>query len=368
MKIAFFHNLPIGGAKRVAYEEIKYLSKNNVIDLYEFSSTDERFMDMRKFAAKTFSYNFNLSGNLPIFLKKIQIDVKNFLILSNIHKKIAKKIDENGYDVVLCHHDRFTQSPFLLKFLKTPSVYYCEELLRIVYEPQFKIEEMIFYKKLYERMTRQIRKRIDFENATSAKLILTNSRHTAINIEKMYKRKSAVCRLGIDTEKFKKNSLEKIYDIIYVGNKDNNDGFNLLKQISDHFNGSLKIKVVSRNKDGVGITDEELVDEYNKAKICLVLSINEPFGLIPLEAMACGVPVIAVNEGGYKETIRNEKTGFLVERNLNQIVSKIKILLKSEYLQKRMRNECRKYIINNWTWDIHMTCLEKNINKVLQKK
>ena len=67
------------------------------------------------------------------------------------------------------------------------------------------------------------------------------------------------------------------------------------------------------------ITDEELVILYNKAKLVVYTPYMEPFGLVPLEAMSCGTPVVGVNEGGVMETVLNGKTGILVERNVNNI-------------------------------------------------
>ena len=58
------------------------------------------------------------------------------------------------------------------------------------------------------------------------------------------------------------------------------------------------------------VTDEQLVRLLSGA-ICMVYSSNlEPFGFAPLEANACGTPVIAVAEGGVRETIIHEKNGF----------------------------------------------------------
>ncbi|MBC7503770.1 glycosyltransferase [Candidatus Gracilibacteria bacterium] len=58
------------------------------------------------------------------------------------------------------------------------------------------------------------------------------------------------------------------------------------------------------------------------ASICV--SKYEDFGMVAIESMACGIPVIAVNEGGYRESIGEGKTGYLVDpENLEQNITSI---------------------------------------------
>ncbi len=78
------------------------------------------------------------------------------------------------------------------------------------------------------------------------------------------------------------------------------------------------------------------------ADVFLLTSENESFGLAALEAMACGVPVVAYNVGGLKEIIINEKSGFLVPFNdLKTFVLKVLLLLKNSELKNRMANAAR---------------------------
>lgn len=61
------------------------------------------------------------------------------------------------------------------------------------------------------------------------------------------------------------------------------------------------------------VSDEELVKLYSGAKAFLALATDEDFGITPVEAMLCGTPVIAVNGGGYIETVVNKKTGLFFD-------------------------------------------------------
>jgi len=60
------------------------------------------------------------------------------------------------------------------------------------------------------------------------------------------------------------------------------------------------------------VHEDRLVDLYARCKGLICTAIDEDFGLTPLEAMASGKPVVAVNEGGYKESVTDD-TGILVE-------------------------------------------------------
>jgi glycosyltransferase involved in cell wall biosynthesis len=56
----------------------------------------------------------------------------------------------------------------------------------------------------------------------------------------------------------------------------------------------------------------KLLDAYRSAALVIHLGIDEPLGLVPLEAMACGTPVLAHADGGVVETVEHGKTGWCV--------------------------------------------------------
>jgi glycosyltransferase involved in cell wall biosynthesis len=65
----------------------------------------------------------------------------------------------------------------------------------------------------------------------------------------------------------------------------------------------------------VGISDDDVLDTLSRALVMLYAPRLEPFGLAPLEANACGVPVLAVAEGGVRETVIDKVNGLLVDSN-----------------------------------------------------
>jgi glycosyltransferase involved in cell wall biosynthesis len=60
------------------------------------------------------------------------------------------------------------------------------------------------------------------------------------------------------------------------------------------------------------LSDEEVRDRYRNASLVLMPG-EEDFGIVPLEAQACGTPVVALGRGGAVETIVSEETGLLVD-------------------------------------------------------
>jgi glycosyltransferase involved in cell wall biosynthesis len=364
MKIAFFQNLPAGGAKKVVLEQIKYLSKKHEVVLYQIGP-DDPYFPFNNFVSTIHRYNFPIADKLPKPIARLNRDISIFFRLAALHKTIAKDIDKMNYNIIVVHPDQYTQAPFLLRYLKTKNIYYSHEWLRIVYEPAFFFkEEVLFTKKIYENLTRKLRKSIDKKNTIAADHIIANSRYTANNIKRAYGRNADVCYPGVDVELFFPHNTRKKYDILFVGDKTETEGVDILQEIEKIFLKKLNIKIISRKNGGYSISDKELAKEYNYAKVVVCLSINEPFGLIPLEAMACGTPVVAIADGGYKETIVDGHTGFLVLRDAKLIAAKIDYILSNEQVRLNMDKNAFRYIKKNWTWTKSMKQLEETFSRL----
>jgi D-inositol-3-phosphate glycosyltransferase len=78
----------------------------------------------------------------------------------------------------------------------------------------------------------------------------------------------------------------------------------------------------------------------------------EPFGIVPLEAMACGVPVVATAVGGMLDTVVHDVTGKLVApRNSGDLASAINTLLRDSFLRQSLGLAGRDRICARYTWD-----------------
>lgn len=90
------------------------------------------------------------------------------------------------------------------------------------------------------------------------------------------------------------------------------------------------------------IEREKTKDLYELADIWTLPSLYEPFGVVLIEAMAKGLPVVATQVGGPKEIVKNE-FGFLVDPNdQEEIFKKIKILVESTTLRTKMGREAKR--------------------------
>ncbi len=88
---------------------------------------------------------------------------------------------------------------------------------------------------------------------------------------------------------------------------------------------------------------------YRAADVLLHPARYEGYGLVALESLAAGTPVVATNTGGLKDVVRDGVDGFLVKRDPNEFASRILVLLKNEDMRDKMGKEGRKRALKR-TW------------------
>lgn len=90
---------------------------------------------------------------------------------------------------------------------------------------------------------------------------------------------------------------------------------------------------------------------YTAADVCVIPSHYEPFGLVAIEAMACGVPVVASNVGGLKFTIIPEETGLLVEpKDVEAFANGIHRILFDDLWVRKMRKQASANVNQRFSW------------------
>ncbi|MEM1883199.1 MAG: glycosyltransferase family 4 protein, partial [Candidatus Bathyarchaeia archaeon] len=100
------------------------------------------------------------------------------------------------------------------------------------------------------------------------------------------------------------------------------------------------------------LDDRDLTELTLCSDVLVVPSIYEPFGIVALEGMAAGVPVVASNVGGLAEIIEHDRTGFLAHKeDPDSIAFGInKILSDPEYAHKLAQNAKRK-VYETYSWE-----------------
>ncbi len=108
---------------------------------------------------------------------------------------------------------------------------------------------------------------------------------------------------------------------------------------------------------------------YNAADVFVSTPWYEPFGITPLEAMACGTPVIGSNVGGIKYSVRHGKTGFLVPPNEPEILSeRLLEVISDRSFARLLSNNAIKHVNSNFTWEIVTANIAKVYERVSAKK
>lgn len=120
-----------------------------------------------------------------------------------------------------------------------------------------------------------------------------------------------------------------------------------LQAIAKEENVLDKVTFVGRRKRNL------LKYYYNAADLFISTPWYEPFGITPLEAMACGVPVIGANVGGIKYSVDHDSTGFLVPTNEPEILSqRMMEVLNSALIWKSQSLKAIKRVNSLFTWEI----------------
>ena len=103
-----------------------------------------------------------------------------------------------------------------------------------------------------------------------------------------------------------------------------------------------------------GVSDEELARLYGEAEVAVVPSLYEGFSLPAIEAMSCGVAVVATTGGALPEVVGTDgETGLLVTPDDPEaLMMAIRRLLDDEDLRRRLGAAGRDRVINRFTWQV----------------
>jgi glycosyltransferase involved in cell wall biosynthesis len=115
------------------------------------------------------------------------------------------------------------------------------------------------------------------------------------------------------------------------------------------------------------VSDDELRDTLSRALALVYAPRLEPFGLAPLEANACGLPAIAVAEGGVRETVEDGVNGILVEPEPPAMARAIERLRDDPALAQRLGANAYQIVRERWSLPAAIDRLETRFAETIDQ-
>jgi glycosyltransferase involved in cell wall biosynthesis len=294
------------------------------------------------------------------------------------------------YDIVLSSASWFITKGFGSnlsqdKANKPVEICYCHTPPRWLYGYQTSVNfKKHLLVRIYALIIGHFLRLYDFKQAQKVNYFVANSKEVASRIQKFYRRDAVVIyppvslpnqSLASDLKPLTKNyylivsrivgakGLELAVDAaVKMGFK-----LKIVGSPSGYFNleelmNKAKSKSLSADKqiEFLGQVDDlELAKLYSQAKAFLALSKDEDFGITPVEAQLFGTAVIAFNNGGYKETVIDKKTGILFDDySLDGLITAIKkfesikinpescIVQAKKFSKERFIKEIKEFVVS----------------------
>lgn len=200
--------------------------------------------------------------------------------------------------------------------------------------------------KMYAAVINPFLRSYDQQAMKNVTEVVANSQETAQRIKRIYGRDSTVIYPPVDLEnrtaiKLVKNSERKYF--LSVARLTHAKRIDLAIKASNELKLPLKVVGVGREDEYLhsiagptveflgAVSDQKLSDLYGRAKALIFCALQEDFGMVPVEAMRYGTPVIALKQGGVMETVVDGKTGLFFESpDESELKSTLEKFLKTE--------------------------------------
>lgn len=224
----------------------------------------------------------------------------------------------------------------------------------------------------------------DYTTAQRVDYLVANSETTKQRIKKFYRRDSEVIFPPIAMSNIK-NQISNVKGDPSTSLRTKNSGYflsvgrltyakriDVVIEACNQLKLPLKIVGVGREEEKLralagptiefvgAVSDEELQKLYSGAKALIFCALEEDFGMVPVEAMSYGVPVIALNQGGVRETVQESKTGaFFDEPNANDLINSIKKFETMKFDSETIQKHAQKFSKEVFKKRIHSFVLGK---------
>lgn len=411
--IAWCHTGDSGGSKRAAFEMVRELARRgHIIDEYivRIGEPNRGHWPLKPFVRHSYEHLLPMSVNslrphvLQSWVQWIQDGIK-WRELRSMLARVAAAIDAKQYDYLHVDHCSPSYTVLLTTFVQIPSVVYSHEVSGARYSsasPHPDSPPSSALRRLYEwgcacatGRTESFRQEQDLIGLAHAGAVLTNSHFSKEAMFQRARRLCAVSRYGVDTSTFQLREKAAEPFVLSAGRlveaKQHHVIVEAIARLSRPGRPRLVIatpealthqeqpayaeRLTQLAKDsGVELeikrnpSERELVSLYGAAWMLVFVPLMEPFGLVALEAMACGTPVIGVREGGIRESVVDGQAGLLINRDPDEIAGAIRTLLEQPELRIRMGAEAAAYVRREWSWRGSVDRYESEVLKVLASR
>jgi glycosyltransferase involved in cell wall biosynthesis len=254
------------------------------------------------------------------------------------------------------------QAPEILPHLRSANVYYAPEPLRAAYDAP---------RTLRARVSPYTRSRLrqDRRNIHAAEMVMTHSHYTAARLRDVYGIDARVVHLGVDADRLRPADALRRREVLSVGALEPVKGHEfVIDAVAMLDDPRPRVTVIGdRGEDGArlqahagvlgveleilrAIPFEAVLERYQRAAVLACAAHGEPFGLSPLEAMATATPVVAVDEGGYRETVQDGVNGLRTPREVSAFATALACVIDDPQLAARLGAAGRSASETRWSW------------------
>lgn len=405
MRIAVWYNLPSGGAKRALYDHVRGLVKlGHYVEVWCPASADRQYLPLADMAPEHV-LPCDDSEVKPLLFPSVRTRAvvmrKRMDWLDRHCRQVASEMNTGRFDVVFTNTCRYSGCAPIAKYTKLPTVLYLQEPYRGLYEcddsppfasigPPGRTRLAPWYLRLAIRdwLETPIRRKMvrrEYESATAYDRILVNSYFSRESVLRAYGVDSRVCYLGVDLSAFHVHLVPPRDYLIGVGSFTANKNIDfVIRAIGKtppprlklvwvgNFGEDQYISYLSRLAEYCGVTFEprrligqaELTALLGGALAAVYAPRLEPFGYMPLEANACGTPVIGVAEGGLRETIRHGVNGLLVDPTVNELAAAITRLGGDREYASGLGSSGRVMVESDWSVEGGVSRLARHLTEI----
>ena len=334
MKTALVHEWLVfyAGGERV-FESFTNIWKDaDVFALVDFLNDDHRKIILKGKHAHT------------TFIQKLPFAEKKFRSYLPLFPIAIESLNFSKYDVIISSSHAVTKG--IRKKPNQLHISYCHSPMRYIWdeaETYFEAAKLNSgVKKIIATKILNYLRKWDLKTAKQPDFLLANSNYIAEKLKRIYNRESTVIYPPVDVDKF--SCVEQKDDYYFVASR--LVPYKRIDLIVEAFAqmpdkrlvvagtgpelNKLKNKFLI-NVEFIGYQDENSLKELMQKARAFVFSAEEDFGIVVVEAMACGTPVIALNKGGTAETVIDGKTGILFnEQTVEDIKEAVKRFEKIE--------------------------------------